>query len=111
MGTQGLRELVVWVELPNDPWLAANPPRLVCAGEGGADLLPCLQVTQLQTIHPAGGCDAQGQPLPAVASRATLLEGAGTYWCCGCAKPRNGPLHGCLRWSWCGGLAAGSRCP
>ena len=80
MGTQGLRELVVWVELPNDPWLAANPPRLVCAGEGGADLLPGLQVTQLQAIHPAGGCDAQGQPLPAVASRATLLDGAGTYW-------------------------------
>lgn len=79
-GTQGQRELVVWVELPNDPWLAANPPRLVCAGEGGTDGLPDLQVTQLQAIHPTGGCDAQGLPLPAVASHVTLLEGAGTYW-------------------------------
>ncbi|WP_416142130.1 alkaline phosphatase D family protein [Hydrogenophaga sp.] len=79
-GVQGQRELVVWVELPNDPWLAAHPPRLVCADESGADDLPGLQVTQLQAIHPTGGADAQVQPRPAVASRATLLEGAGSYW-------------------------------
>jgi cholesterol oxidase len=82
-GTPGQRELVVWVELPNDPWLAAHPPRLVRADADPADpaaAVPGVHATPLLAIHPAHGCDAQGQPRPAVHSRATLLEGAGSYW-------------------------------
>lgn len=68
-GTQGQRELVVWVELPNDPWLVTHPPRLVCAaGSGLAQALDVAEVTRLEGIHPG------------VSGRVTLLEGAGTYW-------------------------------
>jgi cholesterol oxidase len=74
-----VRELVVWVELPNDPWLALASPTLVSAdGLGGTTPLVGVKAIRLAAVHPA--CDAADATPDHPANRVTLLEGPGAYW-------------------------------
>jgi cholesterol oxidase len=72
-------ELVVWVELPNDPWRDAAAPALVAVEPGGRTTpLTGVRAIRLQAVHPVGETST---PVPGHrASRVTLLHGPGAYW-------------------------------
>lgn len=72
------RALVVWVELPNDPWLLSHPPRLARADDPAAAPLPGVEVNRLAAVH--GQTGAVHPLVDHPANRVTLLEGPGSYW-------------------------------
>lgn len=72
------RALVVWVELPNEPWLLSHPPHLACADDANATPLPGVEVIRLAAVH--GQVGAVHPLVDHPTNRVTLLEGPGSYW-------------------------------
>ena len=72
------KTLVVWVELPNDPWLLDHPPRLVRAGDASGTPLAGVEAIRLTAVH--GGNGPVHPLVDHPVNRVTLLDGAGRYW-------------------------------
>jgi cholesterol oxidase len=87
------RALVVWVELPNDPWLLSHPPRLARADDADATPLPGVEVIRLAAVHGQAGVAHPLVDHPA--NRVTLLEGPGSYWVLRLSDSALHPLSQC----------------
>ncbi len=72
-------ELVVWVELPNEPWMEPSVPTLVAVGgRGNPTPLAGVSAIRLAAVHPA--CETATRLPGHPANRVTLLQGPGAYW-------------------------------